>query len=115
MRIVLPGDFEEDMNGLLGVRGAMDPNAIVCDPGDELMQVFVQMSDHVRLDGVSALPALLIVGDGRESLKPADHPAQGIPIQGGLQVLIRQGLANACAESVHAHRLFRTSAMWTTR
>ena len=109
--IVLPGDFEEDMDGFFCIGGAMNPDAIAGDLGDKAAEVFIQVGDHIRFDGVGAPAALLVIRDGGESLQPANRPALGVPIQGNLQVLVCQGLADAGAESLCAHRLSRTSAI----
>src|SRR5664280_661730 len=108
--IVLPGDLKEDADGFFFIGGAMNPDAIVSDLGYEASKIFIQVCDHVGFDGVGTRAALLEIGDRGDSLQAADQPAFGIPIQSKLQVLIRQGLADAGAKCLCTHWLSKTCA-----
>jgi hypothetical protein len=109
--IVPASDLEKDPDGRFGIFSPVNLETIPRDSIDETAEVFIQVVDDLSLDGVGTPAAILEIRDGRKGCKTTNGPALSIPIQGNLQVFIRQGLADAGAEISDAHRLFNTSAM----
>jgi hypothetical protein len=89
----------------------MDMDTIRRDLSNEPAEIFIQMGNNVCFYGVGTSPAILVIRDGGESLKATNRSALSIPVQGDLQVFIRNGLADAGTEIPVIHRLSRTSVM----
>ena len=79
--------------------------------GDEVAEIFVQMGDHIRLDGMGTPAALLVIRDGWKRPPGGQPSGAGHSHPGQSAGFIRQGLADAGAKSLNAHRLSRTSAI----
>ena len=97
---MLPGDLEEDMDGFFRIRRVMYPDAVTSDLEDKTADILVQVGDHIRFNRVGTLAALLVIRDRRESFKAANSPPLGIPIQGNLQIFVRQGAADAGSKTL---------------
>src|SRR5688572_6378373 len=79
----------------------MDNDTITLRTSDELIEICVEMLDHVRADGMRLLTPLAPI---RERLKRADaslYPAFGVGIQRNLQCWACYSLTDSLTECSH--------------
>ena len=58
----VPYNLQNDLNRLCRIFRAMNRNAILRRVVDELIEIPVEMFDHVRADGMRLLPAFAPIG-----------------------------------------------------
>ena len=81
----------------------MDGDAVALRVVDELVEIGIEMLDHIRADGVGALTALAPVGQRLEGVEARADTAAGIAVQGFLKRFIRERDANLLTELVTIH------------
>jgi hypothetical protein len=106
--MVSTGNLEKNAESLRGIRCTVDLDAILCGVGNELSKIFVHVRDHIGFDSMGPGAALLIVRDGGKGIQSSGRAAAGIVIQGDLQILISDGLADVGVKCFERHKVFKS-------
>ena len=58
----------------------MDDDSIRLRVGCELIEIRIEILDHLRADGVGALTSLAPIGQGLQRVDPASHAPLGVEV-----------------------------------
>src|SRR5512139_2689446 len=84
----------------------MDDNPVFFGLADKLLEIFVEVFDHLRADRVGPLPALLHIRQGRKRVETSLRAAFGVVLECHLQGLIGKRVSDALSKLCSVHFLF---------
>src|SRR5690349_2417492 len=88
-------DFDNDSDRLRRIFGAVNRDPVSLRVADKLLEIFIEVLDHICPDGVCLLAPLAPVGQGGERGNTSGHAALGVGIQGALQGWVGKRSADA--------------------
>src|SRR5687767_2663617 len=88
----------------------MDDDAITLSTGNKLIEICIQMLDHIRADRVCLLTPLTPIGKRLQRADASLHAAFSVGIQCNLKCWACYGLTDACSKFC-GHFEFNTSAI----